>query len=79
MAIEKGLFLIYDDTTPIKIRGDCIELRRVITNLVGNAIKFTDVGHIKIAVRQDADCVSISVEDIATAKAVKPLCEAQLP
>ncbi|MFB2935553.1 ATP-binding protein [Aerosakkonemataceae cyanobacterium BLCC-F154] len=63
MAVEKNLSLIYEDTTPIKIRGDCIELRRVITNLVGNAIKFTDVGHVKIAVRQDAESVSISVED----------------
>lgn len=35
MAVEKNLSLIYEDTTPIKIRGDCIELRRVITNLVG--------------------------------------------
>ncbi|MCL1472027.1 hybrid sensor histidine kinase/response regulator [Argonema antarcticum] len=35
LAVEKNLSLIYEDTTPIRIRGDCIELRRVITNLVG--------------------------------------------
>lgn len=63
MAVEKNLSLIYEDTTPIRIRGDCIELRRVITNLVGNAIKFTDMGDVKITVCQDADSVSISVED----------------
>lgn len=70
LAVEKNLSLIYEDTTPIKIRGDCIELRRVITNLVGNAIKFTDIGHVKISVRQDADFVSISVED--TGPGIRP-------
>lgn len=65
VALEKGLSLIYDeqDSTPIRIRGDCIELRRVITNLVGNAIKFTDIGYVKIIVCQDTNSVSISVED----------------
>ncbi len=33
-----------------KIVGDCLEIRRVITNLIGNAIKFTDEGGITIRV-----------------------------
>ncbi|HAZ46668.1 MAG TPA: hybrid sensor histidine kinase/response regulator [Cyanobacteria bacterium UBA11369] len=65
VALDKGLSLTYDeqDPTPIKIMGDRLELRRVMTNLVGNAIKFTDVGDVKIVVRQDVTSVSISVED----------------
>jgi two-component system, sensor histidine kinase and response regulator len=31
-----------------KIQGDCQELRRMITNLVGNALKFTDCGSIEL-------------------------------
>ena len=36
------------DAKAYRIRGDAMELRRVITNLVGNAIKFTDEGHIHL-------------------------------
>lgn len=34
------------DSAPYELKGDAIEIRRVITNLVGNALKFTDQGHI---------------------------------
>lgn len=36
------------DIEAYRTRGDAMELRRVITNLVGNAIKFTDTGHIHL-------------------------------
>lgn len=46
---KKGLTLIVEASdTPIFLEGDRLELRRVITNLVGNAIKFTQQGEIKI-------------------------------
>lgn len=76
IASEKDLSLIYEETDPIRIKGDCIELRRVITNLVGNAIKFTDIGQIKIAVCQEASYISISVED--TGLGIRPSEQAGL-
>ncbi len=38
-----------------RIMGDRLELRRVVTNVVGNAIKFTDQGFVNIDVRFEPD------------------------
>ena len=55
LAEEKGLSLeitsaepVSENEDPYRTEGDIIELRRLITNLVGNAIKFTDTGSIVV-------------------------------
>ncbi|WP_187308453.1 ATP-binding protein [Lysobacter antibioticus] len=50
-ALNKKLHLdIYiDPEVPSKIMGDWIRLRQILTNLIGNAIKFTACGNIEIA------------------------------
>jgi signal transduction histidine kinase/DNA-binding response OmpR family regulator len=55
-ADQKGLELLYDfdPGVPAAIVGDPSRLQQVLTNLIGNAIKFTPRGHVLLEVREDA-------------------------
>ena len=52
MAQEKGLELVLDLTqiSHHMVKGDPAKLRQILTNLLGNAIKFTESGEIKVIV-----------------------------
>ncbi|MCZ6795011.1 MAG: ATP-binding protein [Planctomycetota bacterium] len=52
-AVEKGLSLElhYDSSMPAMITSDPTRLRQILTNLVGNAVKFTDRGQVRLNVR----------------------------
>lgn len=55
LAAEKHLDLKLDTTpaTSYTLVGDRLEIRRVLVNLIGNAIKFTDGGYIHIKIHPD--------------------------
>ena len=60
-AAEKDLELIVRlrPTLPARLLGDPSRFRQVITNLLGNAVKFTETGNVMI----DVDCREIARDD----------------
>jgi PAS domain S-box-containing protein len=76
-AREKGLELraAIDDRVPPQVIGDPIAMRQVLTNLVGNALKFTERGGVALTVttREHAlDAVTVRVEVVDTGIGIEP-------
>jgi len=73
------LHLELDSEVPGYIWGDPGRIRQIITNLVGNAIKFTETGHVAVKVRlqeqNDSNWLHISVEDTGMGIASHKLTE----
>jgi len=55
LAEEKGVELRcqVDSDVPDHVGGDEAKLRQILINLLGNAVKFTDAGHVELRVSQE--------------------------
>ncbi len=76
-AQEKGLELIinYPPATENRFVGDAGRVRQIITNIVGNAVKFTESGHVLINVKVEnfsETRASIEVEITDTGIGIEP-------
>ncbi|NTV95716.1 MAG: response regulator, partial [Thiobacillus sp.] len=60
-ASEKGLELVvgFDEACPVQVLGDAGRIRQILLNLAGNAVKFTEQGHVLI----EARCESVATDN----------------
>ena len=63
LGTQKGIDLQADLESGIVVNGDRLELRRVFTNIIGNAIKFTDKGKVTISLSQKDGEILIQIAD----------------
>ena len=69
-ASEKKLELVFSvaDDVPQGLLGDPLRVSQILTNLIGNAVKFTEEGHIQVSITRldESDgraCLEIAVAD----------------
>ena len=65
-AREKGLDLhrFIQEDLPEKVYGDPARIRQVLVNLLGNALKFTDVGFVRLSVNKDKKTANADVVNL---------------
>ncbi len=82
LAEQKNLVIkadIQQAENATKVIGDRLELHRLFTNLVGNAIKFTDNGSVTICLEADSsDCGAITLKIIDTGQGISSEQQANL-
>ncbi|MCA9174880.1 MAG: response regulator [Planctomycetales bacterium] len=79
-ADEKGVVLSCgsDGPIPTKIQSDPARLRQIVTNLVGNAIKFTDEGAVRIQATYDPQSRQLIVDVLDTGCGMSPDAQAKI-
>ncbi len=77
-AKEKGLSLetAIADTLPRYLLGDELRIRQILSNFVGNAVKFTDEGGIRIEVTPEPPADIQSEAAVRTEHAISEACPA---
>ena len=82
-AHEKNIHLnvFVDPSVPFLVRGDAQHLRQVLINLIGNAIKFTEVGGVEVRLTRVAAMdrvVTVRFEVIDTGIGISPEAQSRI-
>ncbi len=63
-AHAKGIELVVDvPPDGLLLRGDPVEIDRLVSNLVGNAVKYTSAGQVRVTLAREGDHARLTVAD----------------
>jgi len=63
-TVKEGVKLLVEENNKLpNITADSNKVQEVLINLIGNAVKFTEQGYIKVKLEQIGDQVKVSIED----------------
>ena len=62
-AEQKGLSISFSCQDETEVVGDVGRLRQVLTNLVSNAVKFTEKGTVNVRMEREHDRIKLTVQD----------------
>ncbi|TLX75286.1 PAS domain S-box protein [Labilibacter sediminis] len=72
LSDEKGIELLVEfSREELAVRMDRVKLKQVFSNLIGNAIKFTNAGFVKFGVKTDGEALNFYVEDTGIGIGIK--------
>lgn len=76
-AEQKGIGFHYhpDTSLPHTLQADPKRLRQIVLNLLGNAVKFTEQGHVTLNAAYQGGCLQLGVEDTGIGIAAEHLQE----
>lgn len=80
-AEQKGISFNYKPSSslPIRVRGDETRLRQVLINLLGNAVKFTEIGGVVFKVVKQEDKIRFQIKDTGIGISPEKLTDIFLP
>jgi signal transduction histidine kinase len=73
---DKAVEVLFEVPGGLRARADFVKLQQVLTNLIGNAIKFTEKGSVAVRARAGSGVVEIEVAD--TGIGIDPAAMAQI-
>lgn len=63
ISTQRKLQLIVKDFKDHKVQADPQWLKQVFNNLIGNALKFTEIGTVTVEIRKDTDHMFVAITD----------------
>ncbi len=74
---QKNIQFIYEELSPLPkmVHGDDKRLRQIVINLLGNAVKFTNVGSVTFKVEAEQESIHFQIEDTGIGIDESELCK----